>query len=80
VATEVTVPAADVAGSVLVMVNEPPTPGVMPMPGPAFSPTTPVLVTVTTPPTLEDTKMPGPGRMVETTGPPLPPALMVAAL
>jgi hypothetical protein len=62
------------------MVKEPLTPGVILMPGPAFRETTPVLVTVTTPPTLADAKMPGPGRMVETTGPPLPPALIVPEL
>jgi hypothetical protein len=80
VLTVVTVPVADVAGSVLVMVKEPPTPPVMPIPGPAFSEMTPVLVTVTMPPTLADTKMPEPGKMLVIPPPPLPPALMVPVM
>ena len=80
VLTEVTVPPAGVAGKVLVIVKEPLAPGVMPIPGPAFSEMTPVLVTVTMPPTLADTKMPEPGKMFVIPPPPLPPALMVPVM
>jgi hypothetical protein len=79
VLTVVTVPVADVAGSVLVMVKLPFDPETA-IPGPAFSEMTPVLVTVTMPPTLADTKMPEPGKMLVIPPPPLPPALMVPVM
>jgi len=74
----VTVPVADVAGRVLVMVKLPFDPETA-IPGPAFSEMTPVLVTVTMPPTFADTKMPEPGKIV-VIPPPVPPALIVPVM